>query len=121
MDEDIRTALSELKLDLKDGFKEVNKRFDEMVTRREFEAEVRRVDQAHKTLRAEFDQHITSSEGIISGVRKDVEKATEDNRKEFDTEFERFKAATRWFIGLAISISSVLSGVIFAILQAIGL
>lgn len=124
MEEDIRATLADLKNDLKsdikDGFKAVHDRIDGMVTKSEFHAVITRIDSEHGRLRVDFDTHVGQTDAIVENVRAQIIVQSDQTRKEMDTELERFRSSSRWAIGIAVSISGVLSAVVFSILQYIG-
>lgn len=123
MDEDIRAALSEIKTDQKDGFKQVNDAVKELVTRGEFRATVERLDAADRTTRTDLDNHIQYAEKTIQAER-DVATAErakaavdrDEMRKEMHNEFEKQRVQSRWAVGIAVTVV----GMIFAFVQWIG-
>lgn len=101
MDEDIREALRDLKQDLRDGFKDVNTKFDGLVTKAELAAELKGRDEKIEGLVKTVDDHIKSSPAMLENVRT-----------EMDTELERFRASQRWAIGISVTISGLVFGII---------
>lgn len=104
MDEDIRAAIADLKLDLKDGFKSVNARIDTLVTKDAFDATVQRLDAQHGTLRRDFDAH----EQAAPAHRAAAAARAEAVRAEVKTELEGFRTTTRWAIGITVPATGLL-------------
>lgn len=104
MDEDIRAALTEIKADVKDGFKDLNGRIDGMVTKGEFNATVQRLDSEHGTLRRDFSSHETRSAAHEAEVRSGDQAV----KTELRNELEGFRVTTRWAIGLSAAGAGVL-------------
>lgn len=101
MDEDIREALRDLKLDLREGFKDVNAKFDGLVTKAELQAELKGRDERMDSITKAIDDHIRSSPAMLEGVRS-----------EMDTELERFRSSQRWAIGISVTVSGIVFGII---------
>ncbi|MEJ1087064.1 hypothetical protein WDU99_01890 [Microbacterium sp. Mu-80] len=104
MEPDIREALSDIKTDVRDGFKGVNERIDNMVTKGEFTATVARLDAQHETLRRDFSAHDTEAATRATQARADDQAV----RAELRTELDGFRVTTRWAIGLSVAGAGVL-------------
>ena len=124
MDQDIREALADIKVSVRDGFKDVNARIDRLVTKGEFEATVQRLDAQHATLRRDFDAHEAASAAHVQEVREadaaveaKATAATELVRTELHKELEGFRSTTRWAIGIAATGAGVLTSAVWAIVQ----
>lgn len=119
MDPLIKDTLSEIKTDVKEGFKGVNEQIKNLVTKGEFNAVIERVDAQHQALRRDFDNHEGRTDGIVSESRADLKRVSDSEvaahdaiRKDFAEALGDFKASNRWAIG--ISITSV--GILFTII-----
>lgn len=113
MDQDIREALSDIKSSVRDGFKDVNSRIDQLVTKGEFDATVKRLDAQHATLRRDFDHH----EAETRAHHKAVQDADAAVRAELLGELEKIRSSTRWAIGLLIPAAAVIAAIVFGILN----
>lgn len=108
MDADIREALSDIKADVREGFKGVNERIDNMVTKGEFTATVARLDAQHGTLRRDFQSHETESAARATQARADDQAV----RTELRSELDGFRVTTRWAITLSASGAAILVSLI---------
>lgn len=108
MDEDIRAALTEIKLDVKDGFKDVKKDISELVTRGEFNAEVRRIDAQHLSLAHQFQEHENQTQINVAHAKSNDEAV----RNELIGKIDEIKSAQRWAIGISVPAVGILVGVI---------
>ena len=108
MDEDIRLALADIRQQVRDGFSDVSKRIDQMVTRGEHTATVERLDAQHATLRRDFDAHERRTEQII----KDNRAADEAIRAEVKRELNEFSTQARWSVGIAVTLAGFVFGLI---------
>lgn len=115
MEPDIREALADIKSSVRDGFAEVNKRIDKLVTQGEFEATVHRLDAQHGTLRRDFDKHEQQTQQHY----KTVQEADSAIRAELLGELEKIRSSTRWAIGLVIPGAALIAAVVFGILSLI--
>lgn len=115
MDEDIRTALADIKESVRAGFADVNARIDRLVTRGEFEAVVQRLDAQHATLRRDFDTHETRTESHYMQTRTDDEAV----KRELKGDLEAFRTTARWALGLAAPVIAVIAAIVFGVLNAI--
>lgn len=109
MDQDIRGALADIKSDVRDGFAKIDQRIDQMVTKGEFVAEVRRLDAQHATLRRDFDHHDQEA----PSYRKAAADKAEAVRAEVRVDLEGFRTTTRW----AIALAATGAGVVVALLS----
>lgn len=82
----------ELREDIREGFKTINARIDNLVTRNEFSAELRRIDEKHEA-------HVNSTASQLSSHEAEMEKIVIGNR---------------WGIGIAVAGA----GIIVAIINA---
>lgn len=108
MEQDIRDALSDIKVSVREGFASTNRRIDDLVTQGEFRATIERVDIQHMTLRKEFDTHVENvpTRDRIAAERdvaiaNAAEARDESIRTEFRSELEGFRTTTRWAVGIA--------------------
>ena len=85
-----------------DGFREINRKLENVVTRDLLSATVERIDS---------DIHATKSS--LSTVEKNVE----DKLEQIDEKVESSHARTRWVVGLAIVAAGVVSGIVFALID----
>ena len=85
-----------------DGFKEINRKLENVVTRDLLSATVDRIDS---------DIHATKSS--LSTVEKNVE----DKLEQIDQKVESSGNRTRWVIGLAIVVAGIVSGIIFSVIN----
>jgi BMFP domain-containing protein YqiC len=115
MDPDIRDALADIKLDVKDGLTGIHRRIDDLVTRGEFRATVDRIDAAHGTLQRDFTAHEQKTETYMQQVRDEdnkvmdsTTKAVDAVRAEVHTALEGYKVSSRWAVGLAASIAGLI-------------
>ena len=98
----LEKSINDLRNVVTEGFKNIDKKFDNMVTRDLFSATVERID-------ADID----STKNSIDFV----ERAVEDKLDAIDEKVESSGARTRWVVGLAIVGAGVISGIIFAIVE----
>lgn len=108
MDEDIRASLSEIKSDVKDGFREVKKDISELVTKGEFASEVRRIDQQHASLSQQFKDHEIQTAANVAHVKSGDDAV----RGELISKIDEFKTSQRWAIGISIPAIGILVGII---------
>lgn len=80
----------ELREDIREGFKSVNIRIDTLVTRNEFSAELRRIDEKHQA-------HVDSVTNTFESQNKELEKIVLGNR---------------WGIGIAVAGAGILVSII---------
>ncbi|WP_406245807.1 hypothetical protein ACI7YT_12255 [Microbacterium sp. M] len=109
MDEDIRTAIGDLKSDLNRRFDQVDRSIETMVTKSEFNATVQRIDAEANMLRRDFESH----EKEAPSHRAAAAAKAESVRAEVKAELEGFRVTTRWAIGLAAGGA----GIVFAVIQ----
>ena len=80
----------ELREDIREGFKSVNTRIDTLVTRNEFSAELRRIDEKHQS-------HVDATNATFENQNKELEKIVLGNR---------------WGIGIAVAGAGILVSII---------
>lgn len=85
-----------------DGFREINRKLENVVTRDLLDATVARID-----------SEISSTNSSLESV----EKSVEDKLDALDEKVESSGARTRWVVGLAIVGAGVVSGIVFAIVE----
>lgn len=98
----LEKSINDLRDVVTDGFKEINRKLENVVTRDLFSATVERID-------ADID----STKNSIDFV----ERSMEDKLDTIDEKVESSGARTRWVVGLAIVGAGVVSGIIFAIVE----
>lgn len=98
----LERSISDLRDVVTEGFKSIDKKFDNMVTRDLLSATVERID-----------SDIQAAQNTIGAV----EKAVEDKLDAIDEKVESSGARTRWVVGLAIVGAGVISGIIFAVVE----
>lgn len=122
IDPDVKDALSEIKGDVRDGFKEIKELISTLVTKGEFEATVARIDGDIRntnervfSFKNEFDQHETRTEVHMEQVRaadKQVmdksQVAIEQVRSEMNHTLQEFKVTTRWAVTVAASATGII-------------
>lgn len=102
----LEKSLDNLRDAVTEGFKNIDKKFENMVTRDLFSATVERIDS---------DIHSTNN------TVQFVEKAVEDRLDQIDEKIEQSGARTRWVVGVSIVGAGVISGIVFSILQLMGI
>lgn len=119
MDEDIRSALTDIKNSVRDGFRDTNKRIDDLVTRGEFTATIARLDAQHGTLRRDFDTHTQKSDLVLKKIEDDDAETlrqalarTENVEKKVESELTEYRTTTRWAIGLTATLAASLVALI---------
>ena len=112
MDEDIRASLTEIKQTTKEGFAEIKGEIKTLVTQGEFNATIQRVDSSHAQLRNDFDMHVNWAEKKLQDSDAAAKLDREKLRSEVHGEFEAQRVSNRWAIGLSVTISGILFGVI---------
>lgn len=117
MDQDIRDALSDIKIAVRDGLSDVKGQISDLVTRSEFRATIERVDSQHATLKSAFENHEKGTADHMEDVRKaDQENADAANRAieavrdELKTSLEGFRVTTRWALGIALTGTALIFG-----------
>lgn len=98
----LEKSLDNLREVVTEGFKNIDKKFDNMVTRDLFHATVERIDS---------DIHSTQNSVEF------VERAVEEKLDAIDEKVESSGNRTRWVVGMAVVGVGVLSGVIFSIIE----
>lgn len=126
MDEDIRGALTDIKTSVRDGFQEVNRRIDTLVTKGEHDATVQRLDQQHGTLRRDFETHkeatVTQHQTIGEGdtqTRRELREELEKSRAEIGVELEKIRGAAWRILSLAVPAAAVVAAIVFGILNLV--
>jgi len=87
----------ELREDIREGFKSVNTRIDTLVTRNEFSAELRRIDEKHQS-------HVDATNATFENQNKELEKIVLGNR---------------WGIGIAVAGAGVVVAIVNFIQNAL--
>jgi flagellar basal body rod protein FlgG len=98
----LEKSLDNLRDVVTEGFKNIDKKFDNMVTRDLFSATVQRIDS---------DIHSTNNSIEF------VEKTVEDRIDALDRKLESSGNRTRWVIGLAIVVAGIISGIVFSVIN----
>lgn len=80
----------ELREDIREGFKSVNSRIDNLVTRNEFSAELKRIDEKHQS-------HVD---------------ATSKNFDDVGTQLSSISNTTKWAIGITVTVVALVFTVI---------
>lgn len=126
MDPDIRDALGELKGDVKDGFTEVNRRIDHLVTRSEFVAEVRRLDgvdainsEAIRAVQAALDRHLDQTTELVEATRIADAAIAEKAERGIRDLGDKISRVTKWAVGLALTGLLGAAGTAVAIFSAL--
>lgn len=91
------SQFKELREDIRQGFKDVNSRIDTLVTRNEFSAELRRIDEKHQA-------HVDMTNNSFSA---------------HDAEMEKIVIGNRWGIGIAIAGAAVLVAIVNALMPGV--
>ena len=122
MDEDIRTALADVKQTIRDGFSTTNGQIKELITRGEFNATVQRLDSEAATLRRDFtaheaqsERHTTAMHEADAKVMADAKTSIDAVKAELHTNLEGFRVTTRWAIGLSATIAGLIVGAVSVI------
>lgn len=100
----LEKSIDDLRATVTEGFKNIDKKFESMVTRDLFAATVQRIDS---------DIHSTNNNIEF------VERTVEDKLDRIDEKVEASGARTRWVVGLAIVAAGVISGIVFSIVELI--
>lgn len=97
------------------GFENVNKKFEEVVTKSTFDVTIQRLDQKIDAKDALFlteikkvDEKIDSKDEAILNEVRNVEAMVKEG-----------SVRTRWIIGIVLTVSTFASGIIFSIINAI--
>lgn len=98
----LEKSLDQLREAVTEGFKSIDKKFENMVTRDLFSATVERID-----------SDIHSTNNTVSFV----EKAVEDRLDQIDEKIDSSGTRTRWVVGIAIVGAGVISGIVFSIIE----
>jgi hypothetical protein len=115
MDPDIKDYLSDIKLQVKEGFTRVDARFDgtdkqidQLVTKGEFNAVIHRIDSEHQGLRRDHNNLSVKAERAIEAANK----GDLNIRAELHQELDAFRAASRWSVGISLTIATGVFGII---------
>lgn len=102
-------------------------RIGEMVTRREHEAEIKRLDEADQRIAQALADHERAAtrrlEGIdhqLTGVREQMEEADEKREAARAAAEERRRADRRWLVGIVLTAIATASAVTGVVVNAIG-
>lgn len=98
----LEKSINDLRSLVTEGFKNIDKKFDNMVTRDLFSATIERIDS---------DIHSTQNNIDF------VEKGVEDRLDQLNDKVESSGARTRWVVGLAIVGAGVISGIVFSLIE----
>lgn len=91
----------ELRTDIREGFKSVNERIDNLVTRNELNAELRRIDEKHEQHAADTRREFETRDKVLA-----------DRDAQLDSRMDQFTVATRWAIGIAVTAAAIIVSVI---------
>ena len=91
----------ELKTDIREGFKTINERIDNLVTRNELNAELRRIDEKHEQHAIETRREFESRDKV--NMERDAA---------LDARLDSFNVTTRWAIGVAVSAAAIIVSII---------
>lgn len=113
MSDGIAQALSELKTDMRDGFKDTNRRIDALVTQGQLDAVVARLDQSDKSnesaisqVRADLADHEAQTPVLLGQIRSELHSSLSGFRK------------TAWTVlGIAVAAAGVLATVLINIVK----
>jgi len=108
MEADIRDALTDLKESVRDGFRVVNERIDNLVTKGEFNATVQRLDAQHGTLRRDVETNEVQARTTADAVRAELRG-----------ELEKMRATYRWAVALLVPAAGVVAAVVFGVLNLV--
>lgn len=106
MPDNIDSQFSELKRDIRDGFKSVNERIDGLVTRNELKAELRRIDEKHEAHASETQKQFELRD-----------KAAQDRDDQLDKKLDTFSNSVRWAVGIGITASTIVLGLLGLVIQ----
>ena len=98
----LEKSINDLRFLVTEGFKNIDKKFDNMVTRDLFSATIERID-----------SDIHSAQNTIEFVEKGVDERLD----QLNDKVESSGARTRWAIGLWIVGAGMVAGVIFSIIE----
>jgi DNA repair exonuclease SbcCD ATPase subunit len=91
-------------------------RIGEMVTRREHEAEIKRLDEADRRVA----RRLEGIEHQLTGVREQMEEADEKREAARAAAEERRRADRRWLVGIVLTAIATASAVTGVVVNAIG-
>ena len=127
MDQDVRDGLADIKLSVRDGFSDMNKRLDDLVTKGEFKATVKRIDNELQMQHQAISDHNKQSEeyksraaNAESELRAAAQKDVAAVQSELHTSLEQMRAASRWGIGIAATVSGIIVSVVSTLLTHFG-
>lgn len=98
----LEKSISDLRDSVNEGFKEVNRKIENVVTRDLLSATVARID-----------SEISATNSSLESVEKNVEEKID----QLDEKIESSGQRTRWVVGLAIVGAGVVSGIVFAVID----
>lgn len=93
----------------------LDQRFETMVTKSEFKAEIGRVDTRHDSLQREVATLGEQLADALIGIRKDMSGGFSEIKKQG----EERSTKSRWFTGIALTAAGLVSGIVFNILAAL--
>ena len=127
MDQDVRDGLADIKLSVREGFSDMTKRLDDLVTKGEFNATVKRIDNELQMQHQAISDHDKQSEeyksraaNTESELRAAAQKDAAAVQSELHTSLEQMRAALRWGIGIAATISGIIVSVVSTLLTHFG-
>lgn len=91
----------ELKTDIREGFKAINERIDNLVTRNELNAELKRIDEKH-------EQH--AADTLREFANRD--RVNKERDSALDARMDQFTISTRWSIGIAVTAVAIIVSII---------
>lgn len=120
MSDPILSAIEGVKADVRDLKTDLTGRLDQMVTRREMEAEMGTVRAVHQGLADQFERHAQDAEVEHSALRQSLEddkKARQAERQRVD---DQRRADRRFFMTTAIAAVGVAATLVGAIVAIFG-
>lgn len=91
----------ELRIDIREGFKTINERIDNLVTRNELNAELKRIDEKHEQHAADTRREFANRDR----VNKERDSA-------LDARMDQFTISTRWAIGIAVTAVAIIVSIV---------
>ena len=127
MDQDVRDGLADIKLSVREGFSDMSKRLDDLVTKGEFIATVKRIDNELQMQHQAISDHDKQNEeyksrraNAESELRAAAQKDSAAVQSELHTSLEQMRAASRWGIGIAATVSGIIVSVVSTLLTHFG-
>jgi hypothetical protein len=91
----------ELKTDIREGFKAINERIDNLVTRNELNAELKRIDEKHEQHASDTRREFANRDRI--NLERDAV---------LDARLDQFTSTTKWAVGIAATLAAIIISVI---------